>query len=84
MDRLEYELVTLRNNKQYFVLASLMHEYNIYDLVLNVEDENDTKIVLQEAKNGKTIFTDVTNKELLKTLSPLFTNKIKEKQMSIN
>ena len=67
MDRLEYELVTLRNNKQYFVLASLMHEYNIYDLVLNVEDENDTKIVLQEAKNGKTIFTDVTDKELLKT-----------------
>lgn len=84
MDRLEYELVTLRNNKQYFVLASLMHEYNIYDLVLNVEDENDTKIVLQEAKNGKTIFTDVTDKELLKTLSPLFTTKIKEKQMSIN
>lgn len=84
MDRLEYELVTLRNNKQYFVLASLMHEYNIYDLVLNVEDENDTKIVLQEVKNGKTIFTDVTDKELLKTLSPLFTTKIKEKQMSIN
>lgn len=84
MDRFEYELVTLRNNKQYFVLASLMHEYNIYDLVLNVEDENDTKIVLQEVKNGKTIFTDVTDKELLRTLSPLFTTKIKEKQMSIN
>lgn len=84
MDRLEYELVTLKNNKQYFVLASLMHEYNIYDLILNVEDENDTKIVLQEVKNGKTIFTDVNDKELLKTLSPLFTTKIKEKQMSIN
>ena len=84
MDRLEYELVTLRNNKQYFVLSSLMHEYNIYDLVLNVEDENDTKIVMQEVKNGKTIFTDVTDKELLRTLSPLFTSKIKEKQMSIN
>ena len=84
MDRLEYELVTLRNNKQYFVLSSLIHEYNIYDLVLNVEDENDTKIVLQENKNGKVIFSDVNDKELLKTLSPLFTTKIKEKQMSIN
>lgn len=84
MDRLEYELVTLRNNKQYFVLSSLMHEYNIYDLVLNVEDENDTKIVLQENKNGKVIFSDVNDKELLRTLSPLFTSKIKEKQMSIN
>ena len=84
MDRLEYELVTLRNNKQYFVLSSLMHEYNIYDLVLNVEDENDTKIVLQENKNGKVIFSDVNDRELLRTLSPLFTSKIKEKQMSIN
>ena len=84
MDRLEYELVTLRNNKQYFVLSSLMHEYNIYDLVLNVEDENDTKIVLQENKNGKVIFSDVNDKELLRTLSPLFTSKIKEKQMNIN
>lgn len=84
MDRLEYELVTLRNNKQYFVLSSLMHEYNIYDLVLNVENENDTKIVLQENKNGKVIFSDVNDKELLRTLSPLFTSKIKEKQMSIN
>ena len=38
MDRLEYELVTLKNGKQYLVLASLMHEYDVYDLVLNVED----------------------------------------------
>ena len=51
MDKLEYELVTLNNGKQYFVLDSLMHEYNIYDLILNVEDESDIKIVIQEIKN---------------------------------
>ena len=83
MDRLEYELVTLRNNKQYFVLSSLMHEYNIYDLVLNVEDENDIKIVLQEVKNGKTVLTDVEDKNLLKTLSPLFETKIRDKQNNL-
>ena len=55
MDRLEYELVTLYNGKQYFVLDSLMYEYDIYDLVLNVDDESDIKIVIQEIKNGKTV-----------------------------
>ena len=57
MDKLEYELVTLFNGKQYFVLESLMYEYEIYDLVLNVEDETDIKIVIQEIKNGKTVLS---------------------------
>lgn len=83
MDRLEYELVTLKDNKQYLVLASLMHEYDVYDLVLNVEDENDIKIVLQEVKNGKTVLTDVEDKNLLKTLSPLFETKIRDKQNNL-
>lgn len=83
MDRLEYELVTLKDNKQYLVLASLMHEYDIYDLVLNVEDENDIKIVMQEVKNGKTVLTDVEDKNLLKTLSPLFETKIRDKQNNL-
>ena len=72
MDKLEYELVTLNNGKQYFVLDSLMHEYNIYDLILNVEDESDIKIVIQEIKNGKTILNDVKDEYLLKTLSSMF------------
>ena len=83
MDRLEYELVTLKDNKQYLVLASIMHEYDVYDLVLNVEDENDIKIVIQEVKNGKTVLTDVEDKNLLKTLSPLFETKIRDKQNNL-
>ena len=84
MDKLEYELVTLNNGKQYFVLESLMYEYEIYDLVLNVEDESDTKIVIQEIKNGKTILNDVKDNYLLKTLSAMFKEKIEAKQSSIN
>lgn len=83
MDKLEYELVTLNNGKQYFVLDSLMHEYNIYDLILNVEDESDIKIVIQEIKNGKTILNDVKDEYLLKTLSSMFKEKIEAKQNSI-
>jgi hypothetical protein len=84
MDKLEYELVTLNNGKQYFVLDSLMHEYNIYDLILNVEDESDIKIVIQEIKNGKTILNDVKDEYLLKTLSSMFKEKIELKQSNIN
>ena len=84
MDKLEYELVTLRNNKQYFILEDLLYQYDKYDLVLNVEDENDIKIVLQEVKNGKTVLTPVEDKALLKELGKLFDERIKVKQSSIN
>lgn len=84
MDKLEYELVTLNNGKQYFVLDSIMHEYNIYDLILNVEDESDTKIVVQEIKNGKTVLADVKDEYLLKILASMFKEKIELKQSSIN
>ena len=84
MDKLEYELVTLYNGKQYFVLESLMYEYDIYDLVLNVEDENDIKIVIQEIKNGKTVLNDVKDEYLLKTLGSMFKEKVESKQNSIN
>ena len=84
MDKLEYELVTLYNGKQYFVLESVMYEYDIYDLILNVEDESDTKIVIQEIKNGKTVLSDVKDQYLLKTLGTMFKEKIESKQNNIN
>ena len=82
MDKLEYELVTLRNNKQYFVLEDLLYKYDTYDLILNVEDEDDIKIVLQEVKNGKTVLTDINDEVLLSELSPLFEERIRIKQKS--
>lgn len=84
MDKLEYELVTLKNGKQYFVLEDILYEYDTYDLILNVEDENDIKIVLQEVKNGKTVLTDVEDKEILEKVAPLFEERIKLKQEGIN
>ena len=83
MDKLEYELVTLYNGKQYFVLESLMYEYEVYDLILNVEDESDVKIVIQEIKNGKTVLNEVKDEYLLKTLSAQFKEKIESKQGNI-
>ena len=84
MDKLEYELVTLYNGKQYFVLESLMYEYDIYDLILNIEDESDIRIVVQEIKNGKTVLNEVKDEYILKTLSTMFKEKIESKQNNIN
>ena len=84
MDKLEYELVTLKNGKQYFVLEDILFEYDTYDLILNVEDENDIKIVLQEVKNGKTVLTDIDDKDILSKVAPLFEERIKLKQEGIN
>jgi hypothetical protein len=83
MDKLEYELVTLYNGKQYFVLESLMYEYDIYDLILNIEDESDIRIVVQEIKNGKTVLNEVKDEYILKTLSSMFKEKIESKQNNI-
>lgn len=83
MDKLEYELVTLYNGKQYFVLESLIYEYDIYDLILNIEDESDIRIVVQEIKNGKTVLNEVKDEYILKTLSSMFKEKIESKQNNI-
>ena len=61
-----------------------IYEYDIYDLVLNVDDESDIKIVKQEIKNGKTVLNDVKDDYLLKTLSAMFKEKIEAKQNDIN
>ena len=84
MENFEYELVTLRNNKEFFVLETVVYEYDTYYLVLNVEDENDIEIVLQEVKNGKTVFTKVEDKNILKIVSSMFEESIKNKQQNIN
>lgn len=84
MDKLEYELITLKNNKQYFVLEDTLYNYDSYALILNVEDESDIKIVLQEVKNGKTVLTPVEDKNILRELGKIFEERIKIKQSNLN
>lgn len=84
MDKLEYELITLKNDKQYFVLEDTIYNYDSYALILNVEDESDIKIVLQEVKNGKTVLTPVEDKNILRELGKIFEERIKNKQSNLN
>ena len=84
MDRLKYEVVTLKNGKDYFVLEELFYDYEVYYLALNLVDENDIKIFYQEKIDEKVIFNEVDDNELLKAITPLFEEKIKNKIMSLN
>lgn len=84
MDRLKYEIVTLKNDKQYFILEELFYEYEIYYLALNLEDENDIRIFVQDSINGKNLLVTVDDEKVLKTISPLFEEKVRNKIMSLN
>ena len=84
MDRLKYEIVTLKNGEQYFVLEELFFEYEVYYLALNLNDENDVKIFVQEVVNGKNALTKVEDERVLKSVSPLFEEKVRNKIMSLN
>ena len=79
MEKLKYEIVTLKDGKRYFVLEDLLYQFDTYDLILNVEDEN----VLQEVRNGKTILTPVTDNDLLNELSLQFEENIRNKQQNL-
>ncbi|MBR2712730.1 MAG: hypothetical protein IKE73_03380 [Bacilli bacterium] len=84
MDKLKYEIINLRNGKQYFVLETVFYEYDIYNLCLNVEDEFDIKVFLQEVKGGKTVLTEVNDKEILKNVSSIFEQNLRNKINSTN
>lgn len=84
MDRLKYEIVTLKNDKQYFILEELFYEYEIYYLALNLEDENDIRIFVQDSINGKNLLVTVDDEKVLKIISPLFEEKVRNKIMSLN
>lgn len=83
MNRLEYALVTLKNKKQYFVLEDVLYNYDTYDLILNVEDENDIRVVRQDYSDDKAYLTPVTDKKILKVLASLFIENISIKQKYI-
>lgn len=83
MEKLKYEIVTLRDGRKYFVLEDLLYQFDTYALILNVEDENDIQIVLQEIKDGKTVLTPVTDNLLLNSLSMQFEEIIRNKQQNL-
>lgn len=66
MDNLKNNIIKF-NNTDYFVIDETNIDYNVYDLIINISNESDIKIIRQEVFNGKNVFviendTDVINK----------------------
>ena len=52
MENIKYNIVTLKNGKSYFVLEEVSDNLDTYNLILNVDDDKDIRIVMQEVING--------------------------------
>ena len=83
MENIKYNIVTLRNGNSYFVLEEVSDNFDTYNLLLNVEDESDIKIVMQEVINGKTVLTEVKDFLNLSSLKALFKTKIEDSRNSM-
>lgn len=78
MENIKYNIVTLKNGNSYFVLEEVSDNFNTYNLIMNVEDDSDIKIVYQELNNGKTVLNDVKDILDLSYLKSRFKTKIEE------
>ena len=71
MDNLKNNIITLNNN-QYFVIEETVFDYDVYDLILNVNNESDIKIMMQDMKNGKTVLREIDDNSKLEELANRF------------
>lgn len=71
MDNLKNNIITLNNN-QYFVIEETVFDYDVYDLILNVNNESDIKIMMQDIKNGKTVLREIDDNTKLEELANRF------------
>ena len=83
MENIKYSIVTLANGKSYFVIEEVSDNFDTYNLLLNVEDEKDVRIVMQEVINGKTVLTEVKDLLNLSYLKSRFKTKIEESRNGV-
>lgn len=83
MENIKYTIVTLKNGNSYFVIEEVSDNFDTYNLLLNVEDDKDIKVVMQEVINGKTVLTEVKDLLNLSYLKNRFKTKIEEARNGI-
>ncbi len=75
---INHKIITLDNNKKYFVLEEISYEDNNYSLILNIDDETDINIVSIKEENEKIKISDINDSKLNSELSKLFKTSIEE------
>ncbi len=77
---INHQIITLQDNKKYFVLEELLEERERYCLIINIEDDSDVKITLRNENNGKLFLKEVDDKKLLNDLSLKFKTMLEKDQ----
>lgn len=83
MENIKYNIVTLKNGNSYFVIEEVSDNFDTYNLLLNVEDDKDIKVVMQEVINGKTVLSEVKDLLNLSYLKSRFKSKIEESRETL-
>lgn len=76
-----YDIISLKNGKDYTVLRMIEEEGKMYFLLARVDenenpDINDIRIVEETIKNGKKMIKEIEDENLLKELGELFTSAL--------
>jgi len=82
MDSLKNKIVKLENNKEYFVLETLIDNIN-YMLLLNLVDDKEIKIVKMILDNGEEYFVEITDDKELTSLKSRFKDILDEQKKKI-
>lgn len=83
MDSLKNKIVKLENNKEYFVLETLIDNNINYMLLLNLVDDKEIKIVKMILDNGEEYFAEITDDKELTSLKSRFKDILDEQKKKI-
>ena len=83
MDSLKNKIVKLENNKEYFVLETLIDNNINYMLLLNLVDDKEIKIVKMILDNGEEYFVEITYDKELTSLKSRFKDILDEQKKKI-
>ena len=83
MDSLKNKIVKLENNKEYFVLETLIDNNINYMLLLNLVNDKEIKIVKMILDNGEEYFVEITDDKELTSLKSRFKEILEDEQKKI-
>ena len=66
------KIIKLENNKEYYMVQSILEEGTTYLLLINIDNEYDTKIVKKVTIDNEDYIEDVEQQDILLSLKSKF------------
>lgn len=77
------KIIKLENNKEYFVIETLVENNIDYLLLLNLVDDKEIKIVKKITENDEDYIVDITDEKDLSNLKSRFKEILEDEQKKI-